>query len=140
VAHKILVVIYHMLKNNKPYEELGGDYFDRLEAAQIERRADKPLEQLGYEVTLKAQPLPDKTEQSPPDKAADKAEKSSPNKTIPKPAHKTTKKKELPPEKAANELPGTTADKAEKSSPNKTIPKPAHKTTKKKEKTSLQNV
>lgn len=30
VAHTILVIAYHMLKKNCPYEELGADYFDRL--------------------------------------------------------------------------------------------------------------
>jgi transposase len=52
VAHKILVVIYHMLKDNKPYQDLGGDYFDQLDADRIERRAVQRLEQLGYTVTL----------------------------------------------------------------------------------------
>jgi len=96
VAHKILIVIYHMLKTNKPYEELGGDYFDRLEAAQIERRAVQRLEQLGYDVTLTALPLPDKTEKQLPDKTtkqpADKATKKPAAKTTKKPADKATKK------------------------------------------------
>lgn len=105
VAHKILVIIYHMLKNNKPYEDLGADYFDQLDAARIQRRAVQRLEQLGYAVTLTALELSDQTEKSPPDKAAlelpdkttripaDKTEKSSPNKTIKKPTNKITKTK-----------------------------------------------
>jgi transposase len=52
VAHKILVIIYHMLKDNKPYQDLGGDYFDQLDADRIERRALQRLEHLGYTVTL----------------------------------------------------------------------------------------
>lgn len=52
VAHKILVIIYHMLKDNKPYQDLGGDYFDQLDADRIEHRAIQRLEQLGYAVTL----------------------------------------------------------------------------------------
>jgi transposase len=97
VAHKILVIIYHMLKNNKPYEDLGGDYFDQLDAARIQRRAVQRLEQLGYAVTLTALELPDKATKELPDKTtrmpADKTEKSSPNKTEKSPANKTTKKK-----------------------------------------------
>jgi transposase len=52
VAHKILVIIYHMLKDNKPYQDLGADYFDQLDADRIEHRAVQRLEQLGYNVTL----------------------------------------------------------------------------------------
>jgi transposase len=52
VAHKLLVIIYHVLKTKKPYTELGEDYFDQLEKTQIERRSVRRLEQLGYEVTL----------------------------------------------------------------------------------------
>jgi len=113
VAHKILVMIYHMLKNNKPYEDLGADYFDRLDAAQIERRADKPLEQLGYDVTLTPLQLPDQTEKSPPDKTT----KKSSSKTTKKPSSKTTK-----------------------SPPDITAKQPPKKTAKKKEVASLQNV
>ena len=93
VAHKILVIIYHMLKNNKSYEDLGGDYFDRLDAAQIQRRAIQRLEQLGYEVTLTAVPLPDPPEQLPSAKAAPSppAKKSS-GKTEQSPSAKTAKK------------------------------------------------
>ncbi len=52
VAHKLLVIIYHMLKDNKPYQDLGEDYFDQLDADRIEHRAVQRLEQLGYNVTL----------------------------------------------------------------------------------------
>src|SRR5579859_124442 len=52
VAHKLLVIIYHVLSTKKPYEELGVDYFDHLDQARIERRSIQRLEQLGYTVTL----------------------------------------------------------------------------------------
>jgi transposase len=52
VAHSLLVVIYHLLKTGRPYTELGVDYFDRLDAARIERHHVRRLEQLGYAVTL----------------------------------------------------------------------------------------
>ncbi len=52
IAHKLLVIIYHVLKTKKPYHELGEAYFDQLERAHIERRAIRRLEQLGYEVSL----------------------------------------------------------------------------------------
>jgi transposase len=52
LAHKLLVIIYHILLTKKPYTELGADYFDKLDATRIEHRAVQRLEQLGYTVTL----------------------------------------------------------------------------------------
>jgi transposase len=52
LAHKLLVIIYHVLSTKKPYEELGADFFDQLDKARIERRSVQRLEQLGYTVTL----------------------------------------------------------------------------------------
>ncbi len=52
VAHSVLVVIYHMLREQRPYTDLGADYFDRLDAAHLERHHVRRLEQLGYTVTL----------------------------------------------------------------------------------------
>ena len=52
VAHSLLVVTYHVLRTGRPYRELGSDYFDRLDAARIERHHVHRLEQLGYAVTL----------------------------------------------------------------------------------------
>ena len=55
VAHSLLVIIYHVLKTQRPYLELGPDYFDRLEQTQLERHHVRRLEQLGYAVTLSPQ-------------------------------------------------------------------------------------
>jgi len=52
VSHSILVIIYHMLRDKKPYSDLGADYFDKLDIARIERHHVRRLEQLGYTVTL----------------------------------------------------------------------------------------
>jgi transposase len=52
VAHSLLVSIYHMLRDNKPYQDLGPDYLDKLDSQRIERRAVQRLEQLGYDVVL----------------------------------------------------------------------------------------
>jgi hypothetical protein len=52
VAHSLLVVIYHVLRNRQPYTELGVDYLDRLDATRIARHHVRRLEQLGYTVTL----------------------------------------------------------------------------------------
>ena len=52
VAHTILVIAYHMLKNGCQYQELGGDYFDRLRGDGLKRYYVKRLQQLGLNVTL----------------------------------------------------------------------------------------
>jgi transposase len=55
VGHSLLVVIYHMLKDGRDYQELGADYLDRLDPARVTRYHVKRLERLGYEVTLTPQ-------------------------------------------------------------------------------------
>jgi len=53
VAHSILVIVYHVLKRNEPYSELGGDYFiERQNKDAYQRRLVKQLERMGYGVTL----------------------------------------------------------------------------------------
>jgi transposase len=52
VAHSVLVILYAMLRDRRPYSDLGPDYFDRLDRAHIERQHVRRLEQLGYHVTL----------------------------------------------------------------------------------------
>jgi transposase len=52
VAHSVLVIIYHLLRDQRPYADLGADYFERLDTARAERHQVRRLEQLGYTVTL----------------------------------------------------------------------------------------
>ena len=52
MAHSLLVMIDHVLRQRCPYPELGADYVDQLDAARIERHHVHRLEQLGYTVTL----------------------------------------------------------------------------------------
>jgi transposase len=52
VAHSILVIAYHMLRDGQSYRELGSDYFDRLNADRLTRYHTKRLAALGYAVTL----------------------------------------------------------------------------------------
>ena len=56
VAHSVLVILYHMLKDNRPYSDLGADYFDQLDRTRIERHHVRRLEELGYTVTLTPAP------------------------------------------------------------------------------------
>ncbi len=52
VAHTVLVMAYHILKRKQNYQELGADYFDRLNADAIRRSLVRRLERLGHRVTL----------------------------------------------------------------------------------------
>lgn len=52
VAHSVLVIAYHMLKDKRPYSDLGADYFDKLDTARLQRHHVHRLEQLGFTVTL----------------------------------------------------------------------------------------
>ena len=52
VAHSVVVIIYHMLRDRRPYADLGADYFDRLDTARTQQHHVRRLEQLGYTVTL----------------------------------------------------------------------------------------
>jgi transposase len=53
VAHTILIILFHMLKNQQPYRDLGADYFDRRNA-QLKRSLIRKLERLGLQVTVQS--------------------------------------------------------------------------------------
>jgi transposase len=53
VGHSILVICWHLLANDSPYTDLGGDYFTRR--ANPDHRRDRLIQQLhalGYRVSL----------------------------------------------------------------------------------------
>jgi transposase len=52
VSHSLLVIVYHMLRDQRPYQDLGADYFDRLDVQRLQRHYVRRLAQLGYAVTL----------------------------------------------------------------------------------------
>jgi len=52
VGHSLLVIIYHVLKNNVEYCDLGPNYFDRLDPERMRRYLVKRLQSLGFDVTL----------------------------------------------------------------------------------------
>jgi transposase len=55
VGHSLLVIVYHLLRYDKEYQDLGADYFERLEPERLRRYLVKRLERLGYQVTLTGQ-------------------------------------------------------------------------------------
>ena len=56
VAHSLLVIIYHVLRDRRPDADLGPDYFDTLDTTRQQQHYVKRLNALGYGVTLT--PLP----------------------------------------------------------------------------------
>ncbi len=50
--HSMLVSVWHMLTAHQPYEELGPDYFSRVNPGLTRRRALAQLANLRFEVTL----------------------------------------------------------------------------------------
>jgi transposase len=54
VAHSLLVVAFHVLRDGVTYQELGADYFDRLNTAKMTKYHLRRLAELGH-------PLPEPT-------------------------------------------------------------------------------
>lgn len=52
VAHSVLVIAYHLLKDRQPYRDLGPDYFDKLDTTRLQHHHVRRLEALGFDVTL----------------------------------------------------------------------------------------
>jgi transposase len=52
VAHSILRIVYHLLLDEHPFEDLGEAYFDQRQRQQVSRRLKQRLERLGYHVQL----------------------------------------------------------------------------------------
>ena len=55
-AHVLLTVVYHVLKDGRPYHNLGAAYFDRLKPGWLARHHLSRLAELGFDVQL--EPLP----------------------------------------------------------------------------------
>ena len=52
IAHKILVIVYHLLALGTCYEEARYDQWNPRQEARERKRAIKALERLGYTVTI----------------------------------------------------------------------------------------
>lgn len=52
VAHSLLIIIYHLLSTKQPYNDLGAEYFEKLDSTRIQQHHIHRLEQLGFMVTL----------------------------------------------------------------------------------------
>jgi transposase len=58
VAHSILVIAYHILQRQQPYEDLGSNYFDDRKRDAVVNRLVRRLEKLGCTVAV-AKPTAD---------------------------------------------------------------------------------
>ena len=56
LEHTMLIAIWDMITNGVFYDDLGGDYYTKLNPDKTKQRALNQLRQMGYEVTLN--PLP----------------------------------------------------------------------------------
>jgi transposase len=56
VSHSLLVIIYHMLREQTDYRDLGSTYFETRDNEQLRTSAVRRLESLGYTVTLEEVP------------------------------------------------------------------------------------
>jgi transposase len=52
VAHSLLVTGYILVATGRKYEDLGVDYFDRIDRERLTKRLVKRLERLGHKVAL----------------------------------------------------------------------------------------
>jgi len=59
VAHSMLVAIYHMLKNNESFKDLGCNYFEEKDKDKLIKRHVDALKKYGYDVALSDSILPE---------------------------------------------------------------------------------
>jgi transposase len=52
VAHQVLRIVFHIIRDGTVYRELGANYFDRLHPERTTKRLVQRLEQLGHQVSL----------------------------------------------------------------------------------------
>ena len=58
VKHSLLITVYYMLRDNKPYNDLGVDYFDKINPQQKIRYHVRKLQELGQQVEISAMAEP----------------------------------------------------------------------------------
>jgi transposase len=61
-AHQLLIIAYHLLRDQTVYRELGGNFYDQLHPERTKNRLVRRLERLGLQVVV----LPPRTKPTPP--------------------------------------------------------------------------
>jgi transposase len=57
IAHSMLIAIYYIIRDNRQYQELGGDWFQKRSTEATCKSLVKQLQRLGYNVELSAAPV-----------------------------------------------------------------------------------
>jgi len=52
VAHQMLIIIFHLIKDGSVYRELGGDYYDQRNKPKVVGKLVERIQRLGFYVTL----------------------------------------------------------------------------------------
>lgn len=73
VAHRILTILFHIIRDGASFHEAGDDYFDRLHPERAARRLMNRLEKLGFDISQLRPVQPPK-----PCEAADKRGRGRP--------------------------------------------------------------
>lgn len=66
VAHQLLTIIFHIVRDGGVYRELGADHYDRQNKPKVIRKLVERLQRLGYYVTLQEVPTSQATESAEP--------------------------------------------------------------------------
>jgi len=53
VAHRVLTIIWRIIRDGGAYEERGGDYFDQRDPQRTARKLTRRLEHIGFQVEIK---------------------------------------------------------------------------------------
>ena len=56
VGHSLLEALYYVLKSDRPYQDMGVDYFQKVLPEQKVQRLTAQLRKLGYNVTIEVRP------------------------------------------------------------------------------------
>jgi len=57
VAHRVLAIIWRIIRDGGVYEERGGDYFDRRDPQRTAQKLTRRLEHIGFQVEIKRRPI-----------------------------------------------------------------------------------
>ncbi len=60
-AHKLARIVYIMLKERTPYQDLGADYYEHKQRERALRNLERRAKSLGMELVPRRDPLPDTT-------------------------------------------------------------------------------
>ena len=83
LGHRMLTIIFHMLRDDQPYRELGTAYNNEKRKAKNTARMVRGLEDMGFRVTLEVLPTPEEIREFGSPAAAPKTEPSVPRRGRP---------------------------------------------------------